>query len=223
MNLYNALVVHVTVAAGPRVRASRVLRPALVLDRHAYDVGGAAYTCDDIEHDCLAAPAGSVADAPGKRVCRGPFRDRATRRANAIVPPARALALVCGAKSCPPIRLYDAEPDAQLAAAAAAFVGRDARRVRRGRRRDHLKIVGSWYKWVRRGRQGASPRSRRTRARRRLSAGNSRAPRPGSSGRRRRLDWDLAGVAFSSIKNHASIGDIGVSSPLFAGVHRDAP
>lgn len=160
VNLYNALVVHVTVAVGPpRSGVPGFFDRLSYFDRHAYDVGGAAYTCDDIEHGCLrgnrpgAASLGALLGKPS--VSRGPFRDRADpRRANAIVPPDPRVhfALVCGAKSCPPIRLYDARNlDAQLAAAAAAFVESETRVAFAegggGVVVTTSKIVGSWYKW----------------------------------------------------------------------------
>ena len=58
-------------------------------------------------------------------------------------------ALVCGARSCPPIRTYTAEGlDEQLAAAAEAFCAGEVRVV--GPAEDRIvavsKIIGEWYK-----------------------------------------------------------------------------
>ena len=125
VNLYNALVVHVTVAVGPpRSGVPGFFDRLSYFDRHAYDVGGAAYTCDDIEHGCLRGTrpgAASLGALLGSRVCRaGRFATALTHaaRTHRTTGPARALRAGLRAKSCPPIRLYDARNlDAQLAAA----------------------------------------------------------------------------------------------------------
>ena len=159
VNLYNALVVHVTVVAGPPHNGITGFFDRLsYFDRHAYEVEGVMYTCDDIEHGCLrgnqpsAASIGAIVGFP--KLSRGPFANpNDPRRRNAIVPfdPRVHFALNCGAKSCPPIRLYDGDNlETQLAAAAAAFVesetsvgefGLDGVVV------NASKIVGDWYKW----------------------------------------------------------------------------
>ena len=159
VNLYNALVAHVTVVAGPPLTGVEGFFDRLsYFDRHAYEVEGVAYTCDDIEHGCLrgnqpgAASLGAILGFPA--LSRGPFADPLDpRRRNAIVPPDPRVhfALNCGAKSCPPIRLYDGDNlDAQLAAAAAAFVESETSVGEFGEAGvvvSASKIVGSWYKW----------------------------------------------------------------------------
>ena len=152
LNVYNALVVHVTAVVGP---PSGFFDRLSYFDRHAYDIGGHAYTCDDIEHGVLrgnrpgAASLEAILGAPG--VSRGPFGSGDPRAAHACVPmdPRIHFALVCGARSCPPIRTYTAEGlDAQLAAAAEAFVtgdveiGDDAATTRVV---TVSKITGEWY------------------------------------------------------------------------------
>ena len=152
LNVYNALVVHVTAVVGP---PSGFFDRLSYFDRHAYDIGGHAYTCDDIEHGVLrgnrpgAASLEAILGAPG--VSRGPFGSGDPRAAHACVPmdPRIHFALVCGARSCPPIRTYTAEGlDAQLAAAAEAFVtgdveiGDDAATTRAV---TVSKITGEWY------------------------------------------------------------------------------
>jgi len=156
VNTYNALTVHVTVVAGP---SRGFLDRLSYFDRHAYEIGGATYTCDDIEHGVLrgnqpgAASLGAICGVPG--LSRGPFDSRTDpRRVNAITNPDPRVhfALVCGAKSCPPIRLYDgANIDTQLALAAAAFVESETKVERFGDGNSckvtTSKIVGEWYKW----------------------------------------------------------------------------
>ena len=154
INVYNALVVHVTCVAGPSVS---FLDRLSYFNRHAYDVGGARYTCDDIEHGCLrgnkpgAVSLGAVLGH--SNLSRGPFdRPEDPRRANAIVPPDPRVhfALVCGAKSCPPIRLYDGvDLEKQLAAAAAAFTESETK-IETGSGSVSVStspIVGEWYKF----------------------------------------------------------------------------
>ena len=56
---------------------------------------------------------------------------------------------MCGAKSCPPVRCYDAANlEAQLAAAAEAFVEGDVEVVgeAKARRLRVSKIIGEWYR-----------------------------------------------------------------------------
>jgi glutaredoxin len=152
LNVYNALVVHVSAAVGP---PSGFFDRLTYFDRHAYDIGGHAYTCDDIEHGVLrgnrpgAASVEAILGVPG--ASRGPFGSEDPRAAHACVPmdPRIHFALVCGARSCPPIRTYTAEGlDAQLAAAAEAFVagdvevGDDAATTRVV---TVSKITGEWY------------------------------------------------------------------------------
>ena len=160
VNLYNALVVHVTVVAGPSVN---VWDRLTYFDRHAYQIGGSNYTCDDMEHGCLrgnkpgAASVGAIVGMPS--LSRGPFDSiKDPRRVNSIVPPDPRIhfALVCGAKSCPPIRVYDGENlETQLALAAAAFVESetliDKSESDDGKTKHPVvttsKIIGEWYKW----------------------------------------------------------------------------
>ena len=112
LNVYNALVVHATAVVGP---PSGFFDRLSYFDRHAYDIGGHAYTCDDIEHGVLrgnrpgAASLEAILGAPG--VSRGPFGSGDPRAAHTCVPmdPRIHFALVCGARSCPPIRTYTAE------------------------------------------------------------------------------------------------------------------
>ena len=145
LNVYNAMIVHVTCAVGPpRAGFFGFFDRLTFFDRFRYDIGGVLWSCDDIEHGALrgnrpgAASFGPLVGAPA--VSPGPFAPDDPRRAHCVLPvdPRVHFALVCGARSCPPIRTYDAAGlDAQLAAAAEALAtGRAApRRERFGVRR----------------------------------------------------------------------------------------
>jgi hypothetical protein len=167
LNVYNALVVHVTAVVGaPDGFFDRLT----YFGRYKYEIGGCYYSCDDIEHGILrgnrpgAASLGAIVGKPG--LSRGPFDATSDPRAQHVVLPVDPrihFALVCGAKSCPPIRTYTGEGlDAQLAAAAEAFcegdvqvvlsddtVASDARSSSPANDRVVVrvsKIIGTWYK-----------------------------------------------------------------------------
>ena len=227
VNLYNALVVHVTVAAGtPKAGLVGFFDRLSYFDRHSYEVGGVTYTCDDIEHGCLrgnrpgAASLGALLGNP--KLSRGPFAATDDpRRKNAIVHPDPRVhfALVCGAKSCPPIRLYDGDNlESQLAAAAAAFVESETRvafgDARQGGAGDETetengnrtpsavvttsKIVGSWYKWDFGENDAARVAALATYAGRETLLGRElarAAETPGVVVATRDYDWDLNGKA----------------------------
>jgi len=113
INVYNALVVHGTAVLGA---------PAGLLGRLKffaslrYEIGGQVYSCDDIEHGVLRnnapspASLGALLGLPGGLLQPRTFAPRDPRAAQAVAPvdPRIHFALVCGAKSCPPIRVYSA-------------------------------------------------------------------------------------------------------------------
>lgn len=126
INLYNALIIHAHVAFGA---------PASALDRLAfftrvakYNIGGRDYSADDLENGVLRGnrpPASDVFALLGLTwLAKLPFGGSGSgdpRRAKVVDPvdPRIHFALVCGAKSCPPIQLYTpARLEAGLQAAA---------------------------------------------------------------------------------------------------------
>ena len=154
LNVYNAMIVHVTCAVGPpRAGFFGFFDRLTFFDRFRYDIGGVPWSCDDIEHGALrgnrpgAASFGPLVGAPA--VSPGPFAPDDPRRAHCVLPmdPRVHFALVCGARSCPPIRTYDAAGlDAQLAAAAEAFVDGDVAVVNADAGTFRCsKIIGEWY------------------------------------------------------------------------------
>lgn len=123
INLYNCLVLHGTVAVGapsdPAGRKAFFGGASGV----AYRVAGRRFSLDDIEHGvlrCNTPPPG--AEAP-------PFGPDDARLAFCLAPPTDPrlhFALNCGAKSCPPIKLYSAANlEEGLDLAARAFVESD--------------------------------------------------------------------------------------------------
>ena len=154
LNVYNAMIVHVTCAVGPpRAGFFGFFDKLTFFDRFRYDIGGVPWSCDDIEHGALrgnrpgAASFGPLVGAPS--LTPGPFAPDDPRRAHCVLPvdPRVHFALVCGARSCPPIRTYDAAGlDAQLAAAAEAFVDGDVAVVDADAGTFRCsKIIGEWY------------------------------------------------------------------------------
>ena len=115
-NLYNALLLH-CLCLKP-VRGS-ILMHLRMFRRIAYDVGGHDYSLDVIEHGLL------------RRNRRPPWRPRRVLRGSdprLAAAPSRSdprihFALNCGARSCPPVRVYDADTlDQELAAATRAYL-----------------------------------------------------------------------------------------------------
>ena len=141
VNVYNALIVHGTALRGaPGTTPERLS----FFSGLKYEIGGLVFSCDDVEHGVLRGNAPSPA-APGQLLggllrlegghplFRIPFlnaphfkRPDDPRRALAVRPeevdPRIHFALNCGARSCPPIRVYSAASlEEGLAAAASAF------------------------------------------------------------------------------------------------------
>ena len=125
INLYNCLVMHGTVAVG--TPADAAARSEFFSGRSgvAYTVAGCRLSLDDIEHGvlrCDTTPPGGAAP---------PFGADDARRRFCLAPPIDPrlhFALNCGAKSCPPIKLYDAANlEEGLDLAARAFVESDVR------------------------------------------------------------------------------------------------
>ena len=112
----------------PRTIADR----ASFFSKYSYVIGGLPYSCDDIEHGVLrnnqASPAHVLSLLGMKRLAPRTFAHGDRRQRMCIDPPDPRIhfALVCGAKSCPPIRLYSgSNVEEGLAGAAEAFCADD--------------------------------------------------------------------------------------------------
>eukprot|EP00271_Cylindrocystis_brebissonii_P018069 TRINITY_DN4969_c0_g1_i1.p1 TRINITY_DN4969_c0_g1~~TRINITY_DN4969_c0_g1_i1.p1 ORF type:complete len:639 (-),score=117.84 TRINITY_DN4969_c0_g1_i1:279-2195(-) len=117
INVYNSLVVHAIILNGPpRTSFDRLLFYA----RSSYHIGGADFSLNDIEHGVLRGNRTHSLSLFGAR----PFGPTDLRRFLSIVPldPRIHFALNCGAKSCPPIKVFSAENlDVALDLAVSAF------------------------------------------------------------------------------------------------------
>ena len=95
----------------PRTIADR----ASFFSKYSYVIGGLPYSCDDIEHGVLrnnqASPAHVLSLLGMKRLAPRTFAHGDRRQRMCIDPPDPRIhfALVCGAKSCPPIKTYSAD------------------------------------------------------------------------------------------------------------------
>ncbi|QDZ20252.1 DUF547 domain-containing protein [Chloropicon primus] len=148
VNVYNALVVHATATVGA---PASVLERAKFFGNIKYEIGGLEYSCDDVEHGILrgnAVPPSSVLALVGLScLASRTFKKSDPRAALAVSPvdPRIHFALVCGAKSCPPIRLYSAENlEEGLQGAAEAFCESEVV-VDLSRRRVTLSKIFKWY------------------------------------------------------------------------------
>jgi hypothetical protein len=112
LNIYNSLVIHATIQVGA---AQGFLQRFAFFSKISYLIGGHKFSMNDLEHGVLR----------GNRTCPGmlfaQFRRNDARLALSLetVDPRIHFALNCGAKSCPPIRVYAAkniERGLQLAA-----------------------------------------------------------------------------------------------------------
>jgi len=139
INLYNALIVDAVIRFG--VRRSVNEAPGFFW-RAAYAIGGQRYCSFDIEYGILRGNRGHPA-IPGAH-----FGSRDPRLAYGLerIDPRIHFALVCAARSCPPIGVYDAERiDAQLDWAARAFINNGGVEVNRSAGEIRLSQIFRWY------------------------------------------------------------------------------
>lgn len=139
INVYNVLVADGIVSL--RVRSS-VQKTRDFFRSACYDVGGAVFNLEEIEHGLLR---GNRPPEPGQK----PLFDASDPRlafAVAQVDPRIHFALNCGARSCPPVRIYTAEKlDAQLDSAARNFINGPDVRVNEGKHILFLSQIFEWY------------------------------------------------------------------------------
>jgi hypothetical protein len=139
INLYNALIVDAVIRLGVRSSVNEI--PGFFW-RAAYTIGGQRYGAFDIEYGILRANAPHPA-IPGAHFGPGdPRRQYSLDRLD----PRIHFALVCAARSCPPIAGYDAEQiDAQLDLATRAFINHGGVEVDRGAGEVWLSQIFRWY------------------------------------------------------------------------------
>jgi hypothetical protein len=152
INLYNALIIHSLVAHGTARYESAAGRLSFFTKGARYLVGGSVYSADDLENGILrgnspaASSIGMLLGFPA--LSQGPFVTGDPRRAAVVPPPVDArihFALVCGARSCPPVQVYSPDNlEEGLAAAAAGFCAGDVE-VDAASKRVTLSKIFSWY------------------------------------------------------------------------------
>lgn len=138
LNLYNALLIHAITSLGPPASLTQRLK---LYATAAYQIGPNVLSLNDIENGILR----------GNRRAAAPFSkppfaaDDAARLALCLPCDARVhFALNCGAKSCPPIRVYDPKDlDAQLDTATRSFV--DAETALTGKGALECSKLFDWY------------------------------------------------------------------------------
>ena len=122
LNLYNVLVLHSTAVFGAPQDAEARGNYFSGRSGAAYTVGGLTFCLDDIEHGVLRGNAPTVGGATL-------FAADDARLAYALPPPLDPrihFALNCGARSCPPIKVYSAARlDEELELATRAFLEED--------------------------------------------------------------------------------------------------
>lgn len=140
INIYNALVIHANVAFGPPVNLWQRYK---FFNTVRYIIGGHAYSLQDIENGVLRA------NRKGVGMLFRPFSQSDPRLKVALDEPEPFIhfALVCGAKSCPPIKTYSTDGlEDQLKLAAEAFLDSDdGLTIDMNKKQIFLTKILSWY------------------------------------------------------------------------------
>lgn len=139
INLYNALIVDAVIQF--EVMRSVTELPGFFWHT-AYAIGGRRYSAFDIEYGILRANAPHPT-IPGLHFGRG---DPRRTFSLAHLDPRIHFALVCAARSCPPIAVYEAgQIDAQLDLATQAFINGGGVRIDRAHGKVWLSQIFQWY------------------------------------------------------------------------------
>jgi len=120
LNIYNSLTVHAMIyqATLGALPESPVKVPGF-WKLHCYNIGGLVYTLDQIEHGVLRSNAGHPASGKPEFEASDPRCKVSLTKLD----PRLHFALNCGARSCPPIRVYTEERlDSQLEIATESFL-----------------------------------------------------------------------------------------------------
>eukprot|EP01090_Pellita_catalonica_P006056 TRINITY_DN16254_c0_g1_i1.p1 TRINITY_DN16254_c0_g1~~TRINITY_DN16254_c0_g1_i1.p1 ORF type:complete len:242 (-),score=48.09 TRINITY_DN16254_c0_g1_i1:14-739(-) len=137
INIYNALVIHATVVLG---QPKTALQRSRFFTRVSYEIGGNTFSLNDIEHGILRGNR----KAPGKLKKQWNSNNPRAKFELNTFDQRIHFALVCGAKSCPPIRIYTEENiDKALTWAAEGFCSDEV--VVEGNTVTMSKLF-SWYK-----------------------------------------------------------------------------
>ncbi|XP_041359052.1 uncharacterized protein LOC121375589 [Gigantopelta aegis] len=140
INIYNALVIHANIVRGP---PDNLWQRYKFFHTVKYIIGGYAYSLQDIENGVLRS------NRKGVGMIRRPFSSSDPRLKVALdrCEPLIHFALVCGARSCPPIKTYSPDKvDEQLRVAAEAFLeSPDGCEVVMNNKTIYLTQILKWY------------------------------------------------------------------------------
>ena len=140
INIYNTAVIHGVIELGLE---NSVKEASGFFNRVMYEIGGFRFSLNDMEHGILRGnrrhPYGLLK----------PFRRKDPRMELAVTPldPRVHFALVCGARSCPPIGFYEAEQtDFQLQLAAESFINSSQVKILPQQGTVFISKIFKWYK-----------------------------------------------------------------------------
>jgi len=140
INIYNTAVIHGVIELGLERSVKEV---AGFFDRITYEIGGFHFSLNEMEHGLLRG------NRRHPYHLLRPFGKRDPRLEFAILPldPRIHFALVCGARSCPPIGFYEAEQiDFQLELAAASFINSPQVKILSQESILLISMIFKWYK-----------------------------------------------------------------------------
>ncbi|KAJ7363529.1 hypothetical protein OS493_009684 [Desmophyllum pertusum] len=141
VNIYNALVIHANVIRGPPVNLWQRYK---FFNTICYTIGGYTFALNEIENGVLRSNRKAIG------AVTKPFSKSDPRLKVSLPAPEPKIhfALVCGAKSCPPIKTYtSAGIDEELSLAAEAFLeGEDGCVLNMPKREIRLSKIFQWYK-----------------------------------------------------------------------------
>jgi hypothetical protein len=140
INIYNTGVIHGVIELGLKHSVKEF--PGF-FDRITYEIGGFWFSLNEMEHGLLRGNRRHP-----YRLLR-PFREKDRRREFAVIPvdPRVHFALVCGARSCPPIGFYEADQiEFQLELAASSFINSPQVKILPKERAIFISMIFKWYK-----------------------------------------------------------------------------
>jgi hypothetical protein len=140
INIYNTAVIHGVIELGLKQSVKEVPR---FFDRMTYEMGGFRFSLNDMEHGILRGNRRHP-----YRFFR-PFGRNDSRLEFVIAPPDPRIhfALVCGARSCPPIGFYEADQiDFQLQLAALSFINSPQVKILPQEGMVLISKIFKWYK-----------------------------------------------------------------------------
>jgi hypothetical protein len=140
INIYNTAVIHGVIELGLK---NSVKEAFGFFNRVMYEIGGFRFSLNEMEHGILRGnrrhPLGFLK----------PFRDKDPRLEFIVLPhdPRIHFALVCGARSCPPIAFYEAEQiDFQLQLASESFINSSQVKILPQEETVFISKIFKWYK-----------------------------------------------------------------------------